>query len=110
MYPIVWKAKSDLEALVFQIRSTLLEEVVSYILSEIAIYVREMLLAQDALLLHDIYEMFQNKVDKDTSVCNIPVGMSQITTNMLRNNLSLILEPLPLLRQKIWNSHISSWW
>ena len=59
------------------------DEVVSYILSEIAIYVGEMLLAQDALLLPDIYEMFQNKVDKVTSVYNIPVGTSQITTNML---------------------------
>ena len=92
---------SDLEALVFQIRSTLPEvqklgtadEVVSYISSEIAIYVGEMLLAQDALLLPDVYEMFQNKVDKVTSVCNIPVSTSQITTNMLRNNLSVILEP-----------------
>ena len=69
------------------------DEVVSYILlSEIA-YVGEMLLAQHALLLPDIYEMFQNKVDKVTSVCSVPVGMSQITTNMLRNNLSVISEP-----------------
>ena len=54
------------------------DEVVSYILSEIAIYVRR---------------------KAPRSRCSvapqhlIPVGTSQITTNMLRNNLPVILEP-----------------